>query len=825
MSSRPSLDPYGGRNPLVDRMIGDVYPTVRFVAEHIPYLVFLAQNLTDLRPKEVEFQKNDDTGVVQWRYVEEGDQWKTLVGYDEITGPSIEFQQSDEYLQYRPVGQTVWQDLIPIADISGKTAEMQSTGNAIQWRLEGDADWAVLLDLSTTVSNSSTALTTAQAANASAAATAAQLLAVQTRQSDLEAGQHGSALYFATKAEMDAVTGSANQGAFVTNGEGAGQYRWVNSAWEYLGELWAGALRYMGQVGAGSVNSITAPGLYLVTAQLANMPAGAPATGLLEVNSYGNGNFLLHRFRGTDNARLNQYWERTSRLLTVPPQFPETWTYGPDAVGDGAVSRPKLTETYGFNGIATAVSANTLYREGCYVVGANVTDLPAGFGTGLLIATNFGDFVHQQLFTATSSQLVTKYERIIRPYAGSPSFPAWLDVSTNIVRTRLAAAYNQVGTISTGSFNDLTQEGNYTIGAALADGPSGWPGSGICRVSNYPGNFIKQVAEGVSYANVGLRWERLLRAGVSASVWKETPIATATIVGYGDSMTFGEGGGGTTYLTALSAALSNRQTVNRGIGGQRSNQIAQRQGGNVPDVTVAGNRIVAGANTITHFNGTPVTPTGTNPAVDQLLSTLDQTTRTIKATLAGVVGTVTRTASGGNPPTSETYTFTPDAGQIVPVTCPARTPLIVNVQGDDGCIQILWAGRNNSGFPTAQIQADVEAMVSRIQQFPRRRFLVLAVCNGNIASEYAGEVNYANIIETNRNLQKRFPANFVDVRRWLIDKGLAAAGITPTAQDLIDIGRDIVPSSLRSDGVHLNAAGYAALGAKCLAAEITARGW
>lgn len=378
---------------------------------------------------------------------------------------------------------------------------------------------------------------------------------------------------------VDPVSGAtvSNSGRFVMTAAGL-QWRSPDS----LDSLNAAAIQYRGEVASGSVNSITAPGLYLVTAQLANMPAGAPATGLLEVNSYGNGNFLLHRFRGTDNARLNQYWERTSRLLTVPPQFPETWTYGPDAVGDGAVSRPKLTETYGFNGTATAVSANTLYREGCYVVGANVTDLPAGFGTGLLIATNFGDFVHQQLFTATSSQLVTKYERIIRPYAGSPSFPAWLDVSTNIVRTRLAAAYNQVGTISTGSFNDLTQEGNYTIGAALADGPTGWPGSGICRVSNHPGNFIKQVAEGVSYANVGLRWERLLRAGVSASAWKETPIATATVVGYGDSMTLGEGGGGTTYLTALSAALGSRLTINRGIGGQRSNQIAQRQGGSVP---------------------------------------------------------------------------------------------------------------------------------------------------------------------------------------------------------------------------------------------------
>lgn len=657
-------------------------------------------------------------------------------------------------------------------------------------------------------------------------------LPVQLQLDKLAISVQAGSLFFTTVAQLNAATGAfVGQGALVTTGDGAGQYRWGGAVWEFmqpyvLGELLAGALQYRGQVSSGSVNSISVPGLYLVTAQLANMPADAPPTGLLEVNSYGNGNFLLHRYRGTDNARLNQYWERISRILTVPPQFPETWTYGPDAVGDGSVSRAKLTDFYSFNGTASNVSANTLIKTGCYVVGANVADLPAGFGTGLLLAVNFSDFVHQQLFTTASSQLATKYERIVRPYAGTPSFPAWFDPNTNMGRSRLAANYNQNGNVASGSFNDLVREGNYTVGGAVTDGPPGWPaGGGIVRVSVHDGNFIKQVAEGVNYANVGLRWEKLFRPGISSSSWKETPIAVATVVGYGDSMTLGEGGAGTTYLTALAAELGGRAIINRGIGGQRSNQIAQRQGGNVPDVTVAGNQISTGANTITHFNGTPVTPTGIDPNVDQLLSTLDQTTRTIKATLAGVLGTVTRTASGGNPPTAESYTFTPDAGQVVPVTCPARTPLVVNVQGDDGCIQILWAGRNNPGFPTVQIQSDVEAMVSRIQQFPRRRFLVLSVCNGNIASEYAGGADYASILETNRNLQKRFPANFVDVRRWLIDKGLASAGIAPTAQDLVDIGRDVIPGSLRSDGVHLNAAGYAALGAKCLAAEITARGW
>ena len=45
-----------------------------------------------------------------------------------------------------------------------------------------------------------------------------------------------------------------------------------------------------------------------------------------------------------------------------------------------------------------------------------------------------------------------------------------------------------------------------------------------------------------------------------------------------------------------------------------------------------------------------------------------------------------------------------------------------------------------------------------------------------------------------------------------MENGLTVAGITPTEQDETDIAAGTVPTSLRSDGVHLNAAGYKALG-------------
>ena len=51
----------------------------------------------------------------------------------------------------------------------------------------------------------------------------------------LKAGQQTSAIYADTLADLQALVGTyEGQGAFVTNGEGAGQYRWDGAAWQFL---------------------------------------------------------------------------------------------------------------------------------------------------------------------------------------------------------------------------------------------------------------------------------------------------------------------------------------------------------------------------------------------------------------------------------------------------------------------------------------------------------------------------------------------------------------------------------------------------------------
>lgn len=142
---------------------------------------------------------------------------------------------------------------------------------------------------------------------------------------------------------------------------------------------------------------------------------------------------------------------------------------------------------------------------------------------------------------------------------------------------------------------------------------------------------------------------------------------------------------------------------------------------------------------------------------------------------------------------------------------------------------IFWMGRNNY----AAAQTVVEDILDGTDHLTpsTSRLLVLSVLNGDYSTsqgdstdEWQGGDEYDEIIALNDELGKTFGPAYVDIRRYLIDYGLRDAAITPTAQDLIDIGHDVVPLSLRSDKIHLNAAGYTVVG-NYVARLIRARHW
>ncbi|WP_353472317.1 hypothetical protein PVT71_13580 [Salipiger sp. H15] len=304
-------------------------------------------------------------------------------------------------------------------------------------------------------------------------------------------------------------------------------------------------------------------------------------------------------------------------------------------------------------------------------------------------------------------------------------------------------------------------------------------------------------------------------------------VAGARINAWGDSLTYGRQGGFTVDYPAALSDILGIPVFNNGIGAQTSTQISMRQGGKVPRVTLAGNQIVNGANTITAIEGvTLATSGGMAPDKDQpfpLSSQSGNLERKAIVTIQGVEGVLRRTATGGPPSTAEVYTFTPTGSTNLPVTCPAQSPMRFTEALKQGGIDILWLGRNNNADPDT-IKAHIALCVSQLDR-GNRRFLVLSVLNGDYdAEEHVGGARYATITGLNADLEATYPGEFVDIRRLLISEGLTRAWIAPTAQDLTDIANDVPPSSLRTDNLHLNAAGYQVV-AEIVAEQLRARGW
>lgn len=260
----------------------------------------------------------------------------------------------------------------------------------------------------------------------------------------------------------------------------------------------------------------------------------------------------------------------------------------------------------------------------------------------------------------------------------------------------------------------------------------------------------------------------------------------------GDSLT--QGG----YPTLL-AALLGAPALNFGLGGQRSTQIAMRMGAVATLLTVAGNQIIAGANSVTAINGVAVGPghaTGQSPDYRLLTTASSNAAFNLKGTMAGVYGTLTGSGSGGPPSTTVTYTFTPDADPGT-VACPAGTRFYPDIGDLDDYVWTIWVGRNNYS-ETARIKADIADVVAFLKPLVKR-FIVMGVINGNYPAEYTGQPGWTTITTLNADLAALYPDNFLDIRAILVAQG-APGGAYP---DATNYSRDVPPAAIRADDIHL----------------------
>ena len=309
------------------------------------------------------------------------------------------------------------------------------------------------------------------------------------------------------------------------------------------------------------------------------------------------------------------------------------------------------------------------------------------------------------------------------------------------------------------------------------------------------------------------------------SSYQTTEIKTASgpdIVCWGDSMTQGAGitGGQYAYPAVLQTLLQNNGSAatvrNSGCGGETSFTIAARQGGN-PMRLYAESGVIPAAPTAVKMvmldnNGKPIRPLVQKSGIPGQDSSL-----WFDGAIAGIKGRLAIVKPNGTSPAwddANYYTFTrTQSGTDVTLNRP--TPFYLDfAEARREDIQIFWTGQNNV-TPSEYIIADTKAMINHLKP-TSKRYLVLSRPKPylDLAAQQSDE----------EKLYLEYGSRFINVRKYLIDYGLADAGITPTAQDTADIAAGLVPTSLRADGTHFNNAGYAVV-ANIVFKKLQQLGW
>ena len=464
--------------------------------------------------------------------------------------------------------------------------------------------------------------------------------------------------------------------------------------------------------------------------------------------------------------------------------------------------------------LADGTDANDLTgtaQSGIYALGSSgaYSNLPfTGAGQLEVVIESTGPAYQEATQYATGST----YKRpLTNPYSSPKQWGAWRRTDTDYQ-----------GTVPDGGdlniYDSLNSSGRYALAAGRAYLNAPFDSAGQLRVdvaSTGPG-----YQEAVEYAT-GVTFRRPLTNPYVTprewGDWRRTDASVApslsapprlpdpgaplesdltTLTMWGDSLT--HAGGIAQQLRTLLPAVT---VVNRGMSGQNSAHIAGRQGGVPAVMTVIGGTIPASG-------GVEIDTRTTNILIES-----GYPARSLTGYLAGVHGTLS-VPSGT---ITHTFTRTTDG---VPVEIPEGAPFWT----DDGIAarrgaQIIWMGRNNLGteLPTTYLPGMIEHLSTA-----RKRVVVLSVTNS--PDEGIGTERYELFQAVNEELRVMGGECFLDVRRWLIDEGLAAVGITPTAEDTAAVAVDAVPPSLTSDGIHFTTAAQTAIGT-WLHTQLGALGW
>lgn len=284
-------------------------------------------------------------------------------------------------------------------------------------------------------------------------------------------------------------------------------------------------------------------------------------------------------------------------------------------------------------------------------------------------------------------------------------------------------------------------------------------------------------------------------------------VSSTNIVLFGDSITATGSGYGDAFMLEVQA---DRTVVNRGIGGQDTREIVQRQGG-VPIPVAAFTMPASGSVSVTLTNGDCYYQKGGTYA-----ATINDIAIIVAPTSTQNVWTVTRVNAGAA------------------TAIPAGSIIILEEQKTfRNHTLILQPGPNwnitTSVFTETQILQTIEYTAAAINYLaPKiKKFLIIGEY---VTANYSQDIsNYLNtILKYNALLREFSPANFFDIHKYgstqaIYDAQKLGLISSITSQDLADMAAGYVPNSLTVDGTHPTAAFKTVL-AKRIALTLKIRG-
>lgn len=251
---------------------------------------------------------------------------------------------------------------------------------------------------------------------------------------------------------------------------------------------------------------------------------------------------------------------------------------------------------------------------------------------------------------------------------------------------------------------------------------------------------------------------------------------------WGDSLTAGAGGSGTSYPQVCALSLGGLSYRNNGVGGESAATIAARMGANafiVPAGNINGNYAL---DSFVDDFGVSIRPLrqGTSDALNPIK-------------INGIECAMSITQESSTDPNA-TYTISGYTGDAVPYNSYIETAGS-HFTSD---ITVIFIGQNGPS-DLEQRMAYIDSMIAKAAT---KKYVVMTLSSGTTAIRSAEEAT----------LLKKYGGNLFMTRKMLVDFGMDIEGLTPTAQDEADIAEGKIPESLRNDTVHLNAYGYHALG-------------